>query len=53
MLNYFRELKAILTEILALLKEIDGNLKNLSDCVKISGRHYGDRKSISTKHWNH
>jgi len=45
MINYFKEL-------LSTLKRIESHLEKLSSCVKISGRDYGDRVSISTKHWN-
>lgn len=45
MIKYFKDL-------LATLKQIEYHLKLLSLCVKHNTRDYGDRYSISTKHWN-
>ena len=45
MINYFKEL-------LATLKKIETHLSLLASCVKTSHRDYGDRVSLSTKHWN-
>jgi hypothetical protein len=45
MINYFKEL-------LQTLKKIEQHLEKLASCVQTSHRNYGDRVSISTKHWN-
>ena len=45
MFNYFKELRAT-------LKKIEQHLSLLAKCVEKSDRQYGDRYSISTKHWN-
>lgn len=45
MIKYFREL-------LSTLKKIETHLSLISKCVNQSSRSYGDRCSISIKHWN-
>lgn len=45
MFNYFKD-------VLATLKRIEEHLAKLAACVRESDRDYGDRGSISTKHWN-
>jgi hypothetical protein len=45
MVSYFKEL-------LSTLKRIEQHLSTLSSCVRKSDLRYGDRYSISTKHWN-
>lgn len=45
MLKYFREL-------LATLKRIEQHLELLASCVRKDHHGYGDRASISAKHWN-
>jgi hypothetical protein len=34
------------------LQSIDQRLSNLEKCVQVSDRRYGDKYSISSKHWN-
>jgi hypothetical protein len=45
MINYFKEL-------LAVLKQIESHLSKISKCVKEDHHRHGDSISISTKHWN-
>lgn len=45
MISYFKEL-------LETLKRIEGHLMLIAGTVKSNRRDYGDRSSISTKHWN-
>lgn len=45
MITYFKE-------ILKTLKQIEKHLALLASCVKRTQRNYGDKISLSTKHWN-
>jgi hypothetical protein len=52
MIKYFKELLLTLKNIERKLNDIDEKLKPLSECVKTNRSDYGDRTSISTRHWN-
>ena len=46
MIKYFKDL-------LKTLKAIERHLSEIASCVKTNHRSHGDKKSISTKHWNY
>lgn len=59
MFSYFKELLTTLKSIDESLKAIrahsehtSNDIAKLSSCVVVANRSYGDRISISTRHWN-
>jgi len=45
MFKYFKDL-------LSTLKKIEQHLSRIASCVKENHHDFGDRNSISSKHWN-
>ncbi len=45
-------MKKYFKDLLVTLKSIDESLKLIAKCVHEGHHRYGDRTSISTKHWN-
>jgi hypothetical protein len=52
-MKYFKDLLATLKSIDESLKKIEKNSEKVAECVKTSSRGFGDKTSLSTKHWNH
>lgn len=52
MINYFKELLKTLKSIDAHLAAIEKNTGRVAKCVQEDHHNYGDRTSLSTKHWN-
>jgi len=47
-----KKMRAYFRDLLETLKRIEKHLELLASCVRSNDNRHGDRRSISSKHWN-